>query len=475
MQMLSLKSSQTEGAYARRFEYRPELLFGSVVRRVIDADVREREIGEYTTARVEDVFSGCAETFLVFGKPNTALVVPKTDCDGYQKFAAYSVWRKAAEIADITRDSGSIVQSGIWIRLVDPPAEAIVGLRKGMQKFQGRKFRTCVNGTMRVMSAAGFTSGGKRLASITFPHQLMTTLLAHGLCYKGTPVQFEVIRTTRYSMEDYMRHVIFAGFTAPWRHFKKLPVVSRIVDAIPKFRSRVPYKREQIAPALPHNRPYCKDIRIRVTAAPAAGQALRQLWGPHALFEGLVDRVNVDEYFARALRPFPQKNPSISTILKKNLLFSRPVIWLIRKILGASTYHEIATVSERDIYDMLRTQAGSRNKYNMVVVRSPPLSPGNNPTVRVIIARITVGSKLVDWVLSKHVLMSGYLWSPYGDCEVDKTQQYVVWAGECWKDADGIIRLSGNSGTYQPKSEEDESMVALGKAIFPNLRIEKAP
>ena len=472
-----------EDEYAQRFEYRPEFLFNMVINRVIDANVPERIVQSLRVARIEDVFATPTETFLVFGKPNTALVIHKADETGYEKFSAYSLWRRPSDIQDVTRRFGSLVQSGIWLRFINLPAAAKERLRAGMQKFQGKKFRTCVNGNMKVMDFAGFTSGEKKLSTITWPYQLMSTLLRSGLCFEGTPVQFDVIRTSRLSMEDYARAIIFAEMTTPWRHYQKTQIATQagrmIASLIPlpgqsAAEPALPY---EVAPAQPSDREYLNDIHVRVTSDSAPGKVLRQVFGPHALFEISVDRVNVDDFFTGALKPFPQTNPTLLTRVKKWLLFSRPVVGFLRWMMGASNFHEIGEHSERDIYDMLRTHsATSPNKYNIVMIRMPVFALAKNPTTRFIISRINVRTEFVDWVLAKHVLMSGYLWAPSGHAEApDKTEPYVVWAGECWKTIDGEIVLLGNSGTYQPKEEHDNSATNMVRAVLPHLTIQKSP
>ncbi|HEY9787400.1 MAG TPA: hypothetical protein V6D17_18570 [Candidatus Obscuribacterales bacterium] len=470
--------------YSGRFERRPEFLFNSVVRQVIDANVREHKVKDLMVARVEDVFSGNNEAFLVFGKPNAAMVVPKADGSGYQKFAAYSVWRQDANIEDVTRNSGSFVQSGIWLRFLDLPEHAHQRLRDGMEKYKGRKYRTCVNGNMHVLQHAGFASGDKPLTKITWPYQLMRTLINNGLTFEGKPIRFEVVRTTRLTMEGYTRGIIFAELSTPWRHFKKRPLgakVAHVLGAPVRMLHRNTPKSTaiaaEVAPALPSDVPYVDDLRVRVTQASAPGQVLRQVWGPHALFEATVERVNVDDYLPRALRPFPQANPSLVTRIKKAVLFSKPVIWLMRLMMGAVNLVEIGVFSESDVYDMLRTHSdASPNIYNTVIVRMPPAEPGRAPVTRFIISRITVKSKLIDWVLSKHVLMSGYLWAPKSASEEpDRSKPFVVWAGESWKTADGKLKARGNSGTYQPTDAEDDAMVAFTQAVLPHLVVEKAP
>jgi len=475
------QESERERGYARRFEYRPEFLFCNLVKKVIDANVQERTVNDFRVARVEDVFDNYNETFIVFGRPNTALVTALPDGTGYQKFAAYSLWRKAAHIENITRNSGSFLQSGIWLRLLNLPPSAQERVRKEMDKLSGEKFRTCVNGTMQVLESAGFSSKSKKLSAITWPYQLMSVLLEGGLLFDGEPIGFEVIRTTRMSMEEYTRGIILAEIATPYRHFKKHPLGAKLHGMLTApFRGLKPVgakKSElaEVAPALPVESDYLKDIQVRVTAAPLPGRMLRQLWGPHALFEAMIDRISADDYFQKALKPFSQENPGFATRVKKTVLFSKPVIWLMRKIMGASAFHEIGTCSERDIYDMLRTHSeASENKYNIVAVRKPASKPKEKPATRLIISRITVRNKLVDWILSKHVLVSGYLWSPgEQNQQTDKTKPYVVWAGELWKDPSGKIICSGNSGTYRPGPAEDDAMAKFLQAALPNLKIEK--
>lgn len=479
--MATLQAVRPLQGYANHFEYRPEFLFDNFIAQVIDASVRERATGDLMVARIEDVFDSASETFMVFGKPNTALVTPKADGSGYQKFAAYSIWRQASEVVDVTRGSGSFVQSGIWLRFLDLPLEAQAKLREAMVQFSGRKFRTCVNANMQVLEYAGFSSGETKLSNITWPYQLMNTLLKNNLYFQGTRVHFEVVRTTRLSMESYTRRIMWAEVTTPYRHFKRNRVgasVDYVLKSLTKKFGRNKTRRAQpyeVAPALPTQEDYLRGIAVRVTSATPPGQLLRQMWGPHALFEALIERVNIDNYLIRPLRSFPQKNPSFATKVKKAILFSRPVIWTIRRVMGASAYVQLGECSERDVYDMLRTHSNtSSNKYNLVAVRTPSVKPYGQPLIRLILSRVTVKTKLVDWILSKHVLMSGYLWAPQDDQErPDTDREYVVWAGETWKNPFGVLMVSGNSGTYRPTDREDQAMVEMMRKVLPHLRIER--
>ncbi len=73
-----------------------------------------------------------------------------------------------------------------------------------------------------------------------------------------------------------------------------------------------------------------------------------------------------------------------------------------------------------------------------------------------------LNSKLVDWLLSKHVLISGY-------------DDDVRFAGEAWMEhqTDGIIiHLSNNSGTYKPNTEQLIKAAQFVSDAFPGLKVE---
>jgi hypothetical protein len=89
---------------------------------------------------------------------------------------------------------------------------------------------------------------------------------------------------------------------------------------------------------------------------------------------------------------------------------------------------------------------------------------------RIVLIRISVRVRLIDWVLSKHLVASGYLDNPAsvsGDEE-----EFVLLAGEGCKKVTGVFVMNGNSGTYQPT---DEELIQGGKyirAVLPNVPVE---
>jgi hypothetical protein len=465
-----VKQSVAEDGLASRFECRPEFLFYNLpVFRVLDAStVRERSVDDLKVVHIPHVFAGKDEIFLGFGKPNAYLVCPDGK-GGYQKFAGKSLKRAPS----VVQDTRNFVQSGILFRFRNLPPDAAEALRKAMDEHNGIKYWTCVNACLRVMERAGFACGDRPLSSLYLPYSLMKHLLRYGLTFQGKPVEFQVIRTSPQNMEQYTREIIGAELSTFRRHFNRavdarakkswsfaaiaflLHAPGRLVTAVigqkPGQRVTGP-----VAPALPDSQEYSADLRVRVSTASFLGTLLRQIWGPHALFEAQQQRVHLADYLSTPLTAFPQKNPSLPTRIKKRVLFARPVIWLIRKLL-VPKYAELGITNERHVYDMLRTHSEqSPNKYNLVLTGAVA-ADGTAGDSRVIIARTTVKSKLVDWVLSKHVLMSGY-------------DPAVGFAGELWKDADGIIHVSGNSGTYRPTNEDVQAAVAFLQAVFPHLR-----
>lgn len=454
-------SSSACGMYAQHFERRPEQLFNRWLM-VHDAS----RIGETTSRReklqviqTSDVFADATATFLGFGKPNTYLTVPDGK-GGYQKFAGKSAKLDKSVIAD----TKGRVQSGILLHFLNLPEEAVEGLRKQMELHHGKRYLTCVNVNARIMEGAGFSTGGKPLSEHYFPNALMRTILIDGLFYNGQKVEFNVIRTTPVAMERFALQIKTAELSAFCRHADRAlydrSQKSKLWNAVyslvhfpgrllRRLKKTPALPSSKVAPPLPEGVDYARDVHVRMSVALSFGMLLRLIWGQHPLYEGEQNRVQPEGYFTRTIDPFP-KVKSISTWVKKWILFSRPVIWMIHRFL-APNYAELGPQSEAEIFNMLRTHSDEEsNIYNIVVMRTPRnLKNG----VRFVLSRISSGARLVAWLLSKHVLASNY------DPE-------VLFAGEMYKDVNGVIHLTGNSGTYQPTVEELYAARDFLAAIF---------
>lgn len=175
------------------------------------------------------------------------------------------------------------------------------------------------------------------------------------------------------------------------------------------------------------------------------GKLLRRVWPAHTFFRVKQSRTAIDDYLPAKLKAFPQKKPSLLTRIKRSVLFSPPVVALIRSQL-ARGFHPFAEGPVREIFEKLAVHdEANPGKYNVVI-------EGGVITV----ARIDNGAKLPDWVLSKHVLISGY-------------SKDVRFAGELWRSPDGRIYLSNNSGTYRPSAEQLARAVAFLTEAFPGV------
>ncbi|CAF0967842.1 unnamed protein product [Rotaria sordida] len=89
--------------------------------------------------------------------------------------------------------------------------------------------------------------------------------------------------------------------------------------------------------------------------------------------------------------------------------------------------------------------------YNIVITGDFLIDMRNSPDL-----------KFVDWILSKHALISGY-------------DDDVRFAGEAWMEhqEDGLVlHLSNNSDTYRPTNEQFEAAGKYVSAVLPDLKVE---
>lgn len=433
--------------YTRHFARRPEH-FGNQVVEVVDASehIRERPVGDLKVIYIPHLFSGSDEVFIGFGIPNTFLVFPDEQ-GGYTKFSGRSLRRAPAK----TEDTRLLVQSGVFLRLKGLPPGVALTLHAKSQLHDGKRYWTCVNAVCRVLEDAGFTSGDTPLSDHYFPVSLMYSLKKWGLHYGGIPVEVDFIRTTPEGFEQYVLAVTRAEVLTFCRHAQRAmePRLEKLRarHMLPAKKRRSTKLRRRVAPQLPTDVAYLGNFTVRVSQPSSPGVLLRLAWGTHSLYEVIQRRVSPREYFSSTLTAFSDDKSLLSKV-KKGFLFSPEVISFIRGNLNP-TMMEFSDKNEADIYDMLLTHSVERGeKYNIVI---------NDEML--VVSRVWVRYDVIDWVLSKHVLMSGY--SPN-----------VYFAGEIWKSEDGVVYLSRNSGTYRPSRECLESALRFLRAVFPNIRIE---
>lgn len=405
--------------------------------------------------------------FLGFGRPNVFIGIPGVEEQklGYAKVDAKSLWRDDTKLTP-TLD---FVQSGLLMVFPEASPEMIQRVTEAAKAHEGTQHFTCVNSNCRILSDAGFTIGGESLSNYYFPVRLFSDIMRYGLEFDGRPVKFDIIKTTPGYLDDIALSIAHAVGTTVCRHteractpfinqIKKNSYMLKIRDGIRETFGIAIYNDPGRLPPLDRPRWESQIARISIpedqqvlydmdVSEPSRfGTMLRLLWGPHALHEVHLPPGLVDQFLPDVLTAYP--NPSFLSKIKMNGPFSPPMIGLMRAHL-APNYKRVSGIPHNYLLDMLRVHSAEiPNKYNFVVTGD-----------RLIIMKIDIFSGAVDWILSKHVLMSGY-------------SDDVRIAGEVWKTADGTLHFNIDSGTYQP-NEEKVLIPATGlvRALVPGIPV----
>jgi len=425
---------------------RVETLYGRPVRVLdVSAYVQERRAKSQPDLKVfslEQVFAR-PKAFLGFGLPNVYLSIPRAD-GGVEKIDAKSLKRADTKVVD----TKGRVQSGLLVVLKDLDAAALQRMHDVALTHEGGREVTCVHANCLAMEDMGFTAGGKSLSEYYFPSPLLKAILERGLMLDGKPVAFDLVRTSPMDLETFRKTIDTAVKTTPWRHLQR--AVPGLAGGQGAAREETGAPVESAVVRYPAGAPESADLVMSVSRPSGFGMIFRRAWGPHLLHRVEQSRVSADAFLPERLKPFPQANPSLATRLKKRVLFSRPVVSFLRRHL-AGGFETFEGQTDGRLFDMIRTHSDAApNKYNLVI-------EGSAISVMKIDGAGRVGrtmAKLADWVLSKHVLMSGY-------------SEDVRFAGEVWKGEDGRIYVSNNSGTYQPTGAQLEKAVEYLRAIFP--------
>jgi hypothetical protein len=465
---LGVSPIDAEPGLARHFERFPEQLFGTLVPEVIDASIlRKRKVEGLWLFRLSDLFAGSNETFLGFGLPNAYIDVADGKGD-YQKLSVKSLKRAPTTIDD----THGFAQAGVQLWLQGLTEEAREALRASMQKYVGTEFITCVLGCMTVLEDAGFTSGKTPLTEHKMPSSVLPTLIENGLSFRGQKVTVRVIRTSSVAATELfalkIRHAELATFRRHAQRNLQMSARTNLFARAAQFVASLPgcainaffdHKEQQtakqvIADGLPYGKEY-KKATLYVSMPSWFGRILRLFWGSHALYKVVPHGVNLDDYLTGSLEAFPQKNPGFVTRMKKKILFSPAVIKVIRKIL-CPTFVLAGEKDERDFYDALSTHTKEQpRKFNLVVV-------GGGYDWSFTVARIAVGWGWVDWILSKHLVLTGWA-------------RYVPFCGEFFKDVFGRYNVTPDSGTYMPEDERLNGIVKALQAVTPNVPVKGVP
>lgn len=375
---------------------------------------------------VQGVFHNPNAVFLGFGTPNVFTMLPNEG--GWDKFAAFMFYRQRSYVANVT----DRMQVGVYFELRNLPQEALEALRQEMDIQQGRRSASCANANARVFTAAGFTCGGKSLARVYRPSHLAALIWEHGLEYKGEPVAIRVIQSGR-EIGDHFVAVWLKEFTSLCRTIKK-KFLSRGHDpslSAPKFEAR---QHEEGTPVAEWQTS-TDFTTIGISRPSRLGVWLGFILGQRPIFSAELDEPIDAPVLDTPLVAFPGKLDRV-TKFKRYVLFSRPVVWFIRRHLTQNV-DQYNDVPSQAVVEMLRRSNSPQREeafvYNLVMtprwIRIARLENQNGRD-----------RKLVNWIMAKHVLVSGY-------------DPDVLFAGEMWccrVDGKYVIYLSGNSGTYKP-------------------------
>ncbi len=448
---------------------RPDPLFSGRTQLVVNTfkspgnpdGLEEVAAGKANIINIRQLFSGNDEMAIGFGKPNVFTVIPGAK-GKYEKLDAFMFFRKKARVA-----SAEVVQSGVFIRPRNLPPDAIPAFRDAMQTVLDKRSMSCARANAKALDAAGFTSGGKSLKRQYRPFHLFLQIAKNGLEYKGQKLQLDIINTTGQTIENHFWDVHDKEVSSPVRAVKKTcggeegsgSDLSGVKQALKLAPVADPTSASPTGPLV-----HLRNSRPSALVAP-----LRRLWNAHVLWEALPDnsRVNINNYLPDTLvDKFTVEKAAgreMSLVDKaKSLAFSRPMIAGLRAGLAA-TFDDAGAYSADQLGAMLRTpgpgeeiepDAQGRILYNFVIC-------GDKSENRVTIARLDVGKKAPDWVMAKHVLISGY-------------DDDVRCAGECWGErivkSDGKpgirLHINNNSGTYRPTDAQIKSAAKYLAALF---------
>jgi len=435
---------------------RHETLFGKLTS-IQDAShlTKERSVtSDLKVFKVSNIIENNS-LFLGFGKPNVYIGLPNKE--SFFKFDAKSIKRKESSIVD-TR---GWVQSGLIIKIENITNEIRERINNSASSFEGSRYWTCVNANGRVLNRAGFTTGGKDFSDFYLPMTMAKCILKNGIEYQGEKLEISIIKTTPNYLESFGLSVIRSQWATVYRHgkraYKRVTKKNKFCNFLEsikhkiedKFSSKKCKKIEDVVTNFPEDilEKNMNKMELTVTSPSNIGTWGRYIWGPHSFFEVKMDQELINTKLPETLKEYSAKKSGFFTYIKKNVLFSKPVIKFIRKhLISVKEVYKEST--EKDLFNMLRTNTENKpHKYNIVIT---------SESIHVI--KIDIKYKFIDWILSKHVLLSGY-------------SNDVRFAGEFWKEPTGEIFFNNNSGTYAPNVELTEQVKYILEELFPNIKI----
>jgi hypothetical protein len=393
---------------------------------------------------VQGVFRDPNAVFIGFGTPNVFTMLPKRDGDtGWNKFTAFMFWRQRSYVASIT----DRMQVGVYYELRGLSSEALDAIRREMYAQQGKRTISCANANARVLHAAGFRLGnGRSLKHVVRPSRLAALIWEYGLSFRGESLEIRVIEAGR-EVGDHFVAVWLKELTSLCRTIKKKFVRHSPTDQVaPTFEVQ---RSESIV--LDRWKNTGEHTTIGISRPSRFGVWLGFILGQRPIFEAQLTKPLDIPALATPLKPY-QGKLSFSTKLKKNGPFSPfSVMWMRSHI--AKSFDQYPNIPRHAVAEMLRRSEGKDREdafvYNLVVT-------GTSVRIARLENRNGRDRKLVNWVLSKHLMISGY----------DPDTRF---AGELWcyeENGELTIFLTRDSGSYKPEAERLEPLAAYLSEFF---------
>mmetsp|Transcript_15654 Transcript_15654/g.44404 ORF Transcript_15654/g.44404 Transcript_15654/m.44404 type:complete len:560 (+) Transcript_15654:79-1758(+) len=402
------------------------------------------------TIRADQLFTP-GSVFFGFGLPNvyTAHCYGPEDC---RIVAAKSLYR--AEMC--VRQTKGRVQSGVFFVPLNLPEEIINKVQERALSREGEKNVTCVAENLGILASAGFQLDGSNILDYRLPHGLFNDIVLGKKVFVGShEVAYAIVKTTPLSLEEYFDRIQNATRTTPIRHLNRAWDTEEAKEERKKIATDISKENERRLQQLSQGSFEAQKgestFTVQVSETGTLGYYFRALWGSHVIYKLQLHKHPkhdlINELLPDTLKEFSMPDPSLFTKVKQHYLFSKSVVDMVRDLM-ASGFDEHTGFTQHNIHAMLQPEVdGDQRRYNLVVTSREMILVSNS-----------VYFGFVDWVLSKHVLISGY--SPD-----------VRFAGEIWKTEDGKIHVNNNSGTYRPTNEQVQNAVKLANVFFPALEV----
>jgi hypothetical protein len=426
-----------------------------------DTEIKVDPSTELPFFAIEDVFLDRTSVLIGCGMPNVFTAIYRSDDDpkgpGWDKFAAFMFWRQEAMVAN----TKGRLQAGVILELRNLPDEARDAIRNKMKNLSGKRSASCARLNAKMLHQAGFTFGnGHSLRTFVRPTKFASLLWRHGLKYKEQNIDMRVVVTDGKGIGDH-----FEGIRKDSVWGREARSVSRMVEKIyAKDQPHVP------APQFPVRESVAIDLdrwsgrltTVGINKPRWLGVKLAFLVGQQPVYTVRLSQVDQVDELKIPLKPFPGKLDRITKI-KKHVMFSRPVIATIRHF-RMKTIEQYMNIPARAAVDMLIRSDGPDHDgavlYNCVVTLTDNgaaearITGLKNQDAR---SQQSRWVRIINWILAKHVLLSGY-------------DPNTVYACELWVyinvDRQPVLCINSNSGSYKPGTARGEALASYLEKLF---------